>query len=569
MRVQTVPATREGPVTDRARLPLATHKALISGPASGLSLVRGNHPHARAVILCPINGAVSIWTQGHVPRALAKDAIPWALVEGDGCATVREEGRKLSAEASWPMAPPITWSGFAAAGTPPELDRLACELAQTFGFSPGFVSIQIIGALSAAVCAKIETALMETEGEVWRERIGGLYVCGIAPSGARKTPLLEALLAPWRKLQREQAAGWARTLARWGRRVQAAKHKITVLQKADEIDEDELESLLEEANEPEPRQPSLIVSNATGPAFGAELAHVPSVFVATSEANELFRTLATSDGRLELEPLLKAYSGEPGGAVLRIGRRQPVAGVFRAAVLVLAQPSVLYGLAKNREVIEQGLFARFLWASIEAGQRPSGLLSPEASDWWAELVGRCMAMKGPTRDPYGVETGETAVIRSTPEQTRRLLDLVASLSPRVDPGGDLFGLGTWARKLHGQIARIAAIMSVVKAGGVAPTHLDPACFDWAFNYALEVLLPQARYVWTLVNWPANTDDARHMWTLARAAGVRTLALPSLDTLVRDWPPGQVDAAVETLCERGFAQITMSKVRAARTVDFGD
>ena len=475
----------------------------------------------------------------------------------------------MSDAAAWPVAPPIAWPGFAGAGTPPELDRLVCELAHTYGFTPGFVALCVLGAMSAAITSKAVFALMADEGEVWRERTAGLYVCGIAPSGARKTPLLEALLEPWRRVQREQSAGWARTLARWGRRIGAAKHKIAVLQKADEIDEDELESLLEEANEPEPRQPALIVSNATGPALGAELAYQPSVFVATSEAAELFRNLASSDGRLELEPLLKAYSGEPGGAVLRIGRRQPVAGILRASVLVLAQPSVLYGLARNREVIEQGLFARFLWASVEAGERPSGLLSAQAAEWWGVLVERCMGLKGPARDPYGVETGEPRVVRSTPDQTRRLLGLVASLSPRVEPGGDLFGLGTWARKLHGQIARMAGVLSVIKAGGSELAHIDDACFNWAYEFALASLLPQARYVWSLTNWPANTEDARHLWTVARTANVRSLAVPSLDNLVRDWPPGQVDAAVETLCERGFAQVNGSKVRAARSVDFGD
>lgn len=572
MQLRLAPATLDGPLvselTDNWRAhPKATHGAILAGQASGYALTEGARANALAVIFCPARGGpVSVWPYGRVPKTAARAALRWALFAGPDCRMIAgdlAEDAEPPPPPKWPDPPQVDWIDWPMS-IPPVVRDITTAVSDAYGFDPAAVSVTVLGVLSAALCSKYQVRMLTPDGEAWREAILGLYTCGIAPSGSRKTPMLEALLQPFRELANDGAAEQPRRMAAWQARVAEAQEEIAKLKAEDEIDTGALEDAYYRASEPAPREPCPIVGNGTGAALGEALSWSPQVLVATSEGSEIFRALATRDGRLDLEPLLKAYSGEAGGAVLRILRKQPAAKCYRAAVVVWTQPAVIYGLGRNPEAVEQGLLGRFLWCAQSAKPPGGSVVSAAVAKAWADLIHRARGLPGPERDPWGVETGQPNLISATPPQTQRLLDLAQEMSEVTEPGGAYYGLATWARKLHGQVARVAAILTWL--ADPQASIIRDECLEWALAQARGAWLPWASHVWSLLSWPPNTDDARHVWAVATRERRDTWAMQELDALM-SWPPARVDAAIATLAERGFVSVSGNRMRAARVVSF--
>jgi hypothetical protein len=329
--------------------------------------------------------------------------------------------------------------------------------------------------------------------------------------------------------------------------------------------DDELTQAQIASQEPEPRVPSMIVGNATGPAFAVEMAYEPSVMVCSAEATEIFKALKQDDAS-NIEPLLKGYSGEPPGAVLRITRTQPVGGACRCSVIAMTQPDGLHGVGENLGARGQGLFARFLWVGAEKTGETDGVIDDDLKSSWNQRILGMLRRPGPVRDAWGVESGMPTVVRLEPHQTERVLALEARLRARIEPGGDLYGVDTWARKAHGQVCRIAALLASVD--GVVtcvPDHI----LDWAINLVEHVLIPHAKYAASVMSWPTGTDDAVHLFALLNKpqySGRSTFALTEIDGWVPEWPTEQTDRALVALTNRGYASVS-GKLRAERVVTF--
>ena len=138
------------------------------------------------------------------------------------------------------------------------------------------------------------------------------------------------------------------------------------------------------------------------------------------------------------------------------------------------------------------------------------------------------------------------------------------MSAATEPGGSHYGLATWARKLHGQVARVAAILTWL--ADPSASRIREECLEWALAQARGTWLTWASHVWSLMSWPPNTDDARHLWALAVRERRDTWAMQELDALM-SWPPVRVDAAIATLAERGFVSVSGNRARAARVASF--
>lgn len=552
---------------DWRRFPQATHGAIVAGQVSGYALTLGGRANALAVVFCPHHGEpVSVWRYGQVPRSAARAAVKFALVEGPDTRTISgklgEDAAPLPAP-QWPDPPAVAWGGWPES-MPGFMTELTSAVAHAYSFDPAAVALTQLGFIAAGLTSKFYASMLTEAGEAWREQTLGLYVCGIAPSGARKTPLMDCLQAPLQALANTGAADKPKLEAAWQARVSLAKAEADRLKEEEDADPDALAEALYRASEPPPREPCPIVSNGTAPALAEELAWRDSLLVATSEGSEIFRALMTKDGRLELDPLLKAYSGQAGNTVARIMRKQPSAKAYRASVVVWTQPSVMYGLGRQPEAVEQGLLGRFLWCAQDARPPTGGVVPEDLARLWRDLLHTARALRGPERDPWGVETGEPASITASPAQTAELLKFADEMAACTEPGGTHYGLATWARKLHGQTARVAAILTWL--ADPRATRMRDDCLAWALAQARGTWLTWATHVWSLLTWPPNTDDARHLWAVTARAGRQTWAMQELDTLMR-WPPPQVDAAVNTLAERGFASVSAARTRTARVVSF--
>lgn len=554
---------------------VSTHEALIAAE-HGLVLTCGNHPSAQNVVMCPSQGVVSLWASGTVPAsALYNGALPWVLVKGPGCKALRRgkgnsEGGVLSHSSFGLDAPLDTWIPLGHALLDDWISALSC----TFGMPLGMCGLLTLAAISSALCPKqrvhMQIATPMGPQISWKEEHCGIYVVGLAASGMKKTPTYEAIMQPWFLRQRVLATGHEGRVAAWNARVGRARQQIERGQGDESTTIQRLAELHQVANEPAPRQPMLFVNNATGPWFGQQLAFEPHVFVATSEATEVFAAMQSSEGRMELEQFLEAYSGSVGGGVGRISREQPSTGSpRRAAMLSLTQPEGLYGLGlKHQVALEQGLFARFLWFAATKALPKSGAIPASLMTRWVAFIHGLMDRPGPARNAWGVESGDPFTVTASPSQTAALLAQSERLTARTDPGGDLYGLASWAGKIHGGEARLAALLTVLDGleGQLAQGYLD-----WAMQIGETMLLPHAKYAWALTRWPANTKDASHLFYIAlvHAKDVNprsSFAQMEIDRWVSDWSPKQVDDAVTTLCERGYATV-QGRARTDRTVTF--
>lgn len=534
--------------------------------------------------MCPSQGVVSVWASGAAPASVMEYVIPWVLLQGPGCQTLRK-GNPRNTTVGDPAAgggglshntfgiqPPLdTWRPLGHA----LLDEWIDALARTYGMPRGMAGCLTISAIAGALCSKQRVCLsVDTDlgpQVSWIEAHNGIYFTGVAPSGMRKSPAFDAVMLPWVLRQRILSAGFETRKAAWGARVGKAHSDIERLQGQDSTTQDTLTALHLIANEPTPRAPSLYINNATGAAFANELAYEPHVFVATSEASEVYAAMQSSEGRMELEPFLEAYSGTIGGGTPRISRYQPATGApRRASMLSMTQPKALYGLGlKHAVALEQGLFARVIWSVCMEAQPTRGAIPKLLQERWCALIHSLMDRPGPARNPWGVESGDPFTVSGSPAQTMRLLEMSERLQARARPGGDLYGVATWVRKLHGQIVRIIAALSCVDA---LTSTLDESLLEWGLLFAEDYLLPHAQFAWALTRWPLNTDDAQHLFEMARIraellGNPRTsFACMEIDRWVPDWSPVQVDEALNTLAARGYVTV-IGRQRTDRMVTF--
>jgi hypothetical protein len=631
---------------------LATHGAWMAG-LSGYAFTEGQSHEALGVLLCPTQGVVSVWVLGKVPTRLASKVKPWVLVKGPGCAVLRGwpgqpgGGYKApggtaagggGAVAGGPDPSSNTSSGATVAGdatregfavwrtgeaalgievpTPrwrplghPWMDLWINTIAEAYGVPPLLVGMVCLGTLAAALASKFSVHMQvwvdvksdAAGGKVrrkatrWKEPTVTLYAITIAPSGVRKTPILDYFLAPFRAMEVSAVRAHRQIVAQWKNRTQDAQRTIERLTRNEKnapgFQDEKLVAAQVAVDEPKPVPPQCIVSNATGPAAALAMARQTSVFVATAEVSEVFKALKREENT-DVEPYLKGYSGEHQGAVLRIGREQPTGAVMRCSLVGLCAPDGFYGLGESLGARGQGFFARILWVGVDTNAEAQGVVDETLCLAWEARITALTRLPGPTRDAWGSETGAPAIVTMNPEQTAKVLAFESRLRRRLLPGGDLYGIDTWARKAHGQVCRIAGVLSCMDVG-LSPESRNPqggfVIQDWALDWALDLventLIAHAQYAAQVMSWPKGTDDAVHLLTIlgekltaqhhatstgpADPAAIRqTYAITEIDKWDPRWSTEQTDRALAVLCDRGFASISgMRGPRSERVVTF--
>lgn len=165
-----------------------------------------------------------------------------------------------------------------------------------------------------------------------------------------------------------------------------------------------------------------------------------------------------SDGRANIDGLLKAYDGES----IRVDRRsRPPLHVPRAVLtLGLAiQPAVIQGLADNPKFRGRGLIGRFMFSIPEEMIGRRGNTCPILETSKRHYSKRITAL-------INIPTGSTTVtLKCDPDALRAFQRYAATLEPRLSPTtGDLGTVSDWAGKLCGRLARIAGLVHLAEHG---------------------------------------------------------------------------------------------------------
>ena len=329
-------------------------------------------------------------------------------------------------------------------------------------------------------------------GPDWREELC-LYCIGVAPSGERKSAVMEEVSRPIRdyeiEVQQRQASSiqTARALRDVGtKRVDALKKKAAASTgEARKAAEAELMvALHEQGASPTPVESRLLADDATPQALARLLADHGRIGLLGAEGG-IFETLA---GRYEqgvpnIDVVLKAYGGE----TCRVDRRGSDPLIIRRPLLsmgLLVQPDVVETAARNRAFVGRGLISRFLLTRPESMVGYRALEDEPVSDrtrvHWLQAL-RSLAAIGCPEDGEGsfvhfVQASPRYEMRISSSETRYELDCFRSevereLRPQVGRYGSI---ASTASKAPGLAARIAGNLHLLEGGSQALQSHIPA-----------------------------------------------------------------------------------------------
>jgi len=373
-------------------------------------------------------------------------------------------------EASLPDLP-----AFPAEVLPPGLREFCVALAEQAQVPADLAGACCLGAASVGIAGRFLVA--PWPGYVEQTN---LYLAPTAPSGSRKSTVIEAALRPVyaaeHDLQRECAVRISKTLSR--KRVakrmledaekEAAKKPDSTLlrEKAERLaaEHDAIRVL---------HQPRLVTTNATSEAVVMLLYQNDGrLLVASAEGGEVVAIAGGlyTQGRDNYDVLLKGWSGDP----ISVDRKgaEPI-HIERPAIamLLMFQPAVLSEMAAHKTFRGRGLLGRFLFV-ISSGlvgyRRARGVPMPEeARRGYQDLIGNLLRfpvenewLEGDKEEPTGPVIPRS--LSFSDGASRALAEFFDEIEKSQRDGGPLAHMRDWASKGHGHVARIAGVLHMVR-----------------------------------------------------------------------------------------------------------
>lgn len=475
-------------------------------------------------------------SEGEPPRPRAAEVA--AVAPRD---STRQEAPHLP-PAAWPH--PIDLSESVAA-PPFPIDALSPAVARNFiaavalGYSvPIDLPALVWLALASGCVASIDGARVLVEAQAgWRET-PNLYAAVALPSGARKSAVFEALIAPVREHEGRVAAAARPEIARAksDRAVKAARLKQ--LQEnaakgkgAHEWSREAEDLAAELATRREPVEPRLLCEDASTEKLVNLLAQHGQMILASPECDVIgsFKGRYSDKGGPNLSVFLKAYSGEE-LIVDRIGRASERVASPLLSILICGQPEALASLVADSLLRDRGLVYRFLFAAPPSplGNRP--LRPPPVSQVLREEYGRMMsaALERGNAPPIPPESESEEgsggigggvpprVLAVDPDAAEALDAFRAEIEPTMLEGGDFHHASGWASKAPGFVVRIAAVMTLI--GNPDSDTIDAETMTRAATIG-RWAVAHAKRVFSSSDADADTAIARRLLAWLRRRGL--------------------------------------------------
>ncbi|MFD5425240.1 YfjI family protein [Streptomyces sp. NPDC127084] len=359
--------------------------------------------------------------------------------------------------------PPLPKFPVTALGT--ELATIVNAVSEAYQVPVDMPALTVLGAISAAIGGRRNLHVMPG----WTETTS-LWAVPIAGPSELKSPMLRYFAAPIKVAEKvlREAAEPEIEMQEQERRInearmaQAEKKAATAADKSqrDDAEADASEARRKLAEIGETRvAPRILFGDITPEAAQVRAAEHGGRIAVLSAEGTLFEILSGlySQGRPNINFFLNAYSGdvEPTDRITRASRPMDAAHV---ALALVVQPAVLEGLGRqhNKALRGKGLLARFLYGYPTSlvgsrNMRPTQVPDELTTGYQLRMTS-LVEQVWDTLDP-------TAMVFTT-AATDALIEFRSQLEPRLAEGGDLHSLGDWAGKLHGQCARIAALLTL-------------------------------------------------------------------------------------------------------------
>jgi putative DNA primase/helicase len=421
-------------------------------------------------------------------------------------------------------APPVL-SPLRVGGPFGAMAHATCQSTQT---SPTFGTLLAL----AAIATCVQRALAVEVAPGWVEPCS-LWTFGLAESGARKTHLMQPMLAPfadWQKAARDRyrtkvaAARALRDVAEARierlKRDAASAKTVEDREAARRAIEQELELM------PEPvHAPRAFTENITAERLVSLLTENRERIAFWSDEGGQFGIMAGlySGGAANLDAFLKAHDGSP----LVTDRQAAHHFVERPALTmaVLVQPGVFVDALRNARFRHSGLLARPLFAYPESNVGRREVIDPapvpaEVRSAYADAVRRAL-------DEFCEHKGAPRLLCFDDEARADFLAFRQLAEVEMAPGGRLAAMPDWGSKLPGKVARMAALIEVSNSGTDAQ-HVSGDSLRAAMAIG-ELLIEHARAVFiglgvtreherprALLDWIKARRDAVPIFTLREA-----------------------------------------------------
>lgn len=324
-----------------------------------------------------------------------------------------------------------------------------------------------------------------------------LYVLESSESGERKSVVFREMLQPifdFEKNFRKHSRAYVRA-SETERRIK--EHELHAAERAAaRADAAQRPQRIEEAKKlareltamDSPSVPRLVTGDVSPARLEEMLAeNGERMMLASPEGSEVLPVVKGALSRSfvsKLEVFLKGYTGER-HVVDRLERSitldQP------ALTLALAvQPVALEALMKNSVARKRGLHARFLYTMTDGhAMPPSGTPPPPIPTEVATRYARNLQQVWATQYHQDLELAAPA--------KARFGKFESWVNLQLKPGGELYPIKDWGRKLVGQTARIAAVLHVADdpKAAVGKASVDVDVVERAIEIA-SYLVPHAR-----------------------------------------------------------------------------
>ena len=396
----------------------------------------------------------------------------------------------------------------------------------------------------------------------------------VAPSGSRKSAVLNALVAPLEAGERRAGDRMRREIAAINARISVAEATVKRLQgqagKSDDAQERErLRLQIEDELAAMPERlypPRVFLGDATVERLQAVLVEQHGRAAVLSDEGGLFNALSGTYGGgsgPSLDVLLQAHSG---GAV-RVERASRQAFVDRAAIsmALMIQPDLMSDAAGSNRFRASGLMARFTYflPGSFVGSRDVRNFSTVPAELRERYACNVDALLDPTQGPH--------LPPIVVPLDAAALELWFVFAQRCElglaDGGALASIPDFGAKLAGTAARVALLMELVQAG----SHPVSVSAD-SMGRAVELctaLVPHARAAFKLLGGDEIERDADHVlqWIVrgGEREGVRQSEI-HLALRARFTKKERLMAALQRLQGNGCLRHRIVKNQGARQSD---
>ncbi|KWT62886.1 hypothetical protein ADL21_06265 [Streptomyces albus subsp. albus] len=360
--------------------------------------------------------------------------------------------------------------------------------------SEDLLGFAALGAVSTALGGRVRIHIKDG----WEDENVCLYLLGLADSSARKTPALDAASAPLRQrigeLREELRPGVEQNeqLIRITEQEMAAAEREVAQGKKDKEEAHAVLDTLRELRE-QPALPKALVGDVTLEALGKVMGENGGRMGLLESEAGFFKACAGlyGNGRADITLVLKAYSGT-GHEIDRVGRGHTWMPHTALTLTLIIQPGVVEHLEKdNPEFKSSGFLNRFLYA-LPAPMPPGTFDTPGVP---AQTVQEhCNRIRSLVDHVWTAETIRT--MQLTQAARKRFAEFYNQVERDKVDGGKLYDIGEWAGKLCGQIARLAACLTLYD--NHAATEIGEDAMTRALNLA-PYLVAHARAAFALMS----------------------------------------------------------------------